>query len=194
MIGTDTVFDYYSETFQLPDGSYVNCEIMDTGGQEIYDSINRSYYQRADCCLLVYDVTRKITFESIEKFYIKEIKNNCCEDIKVILVGNKTDLKDKREISTKEGANLATKYKFIFKETSCEQNFNVVDVFETIIIMTNNDMIESGRQNFGEKEQIQPFKLKDGDNETENNEVLKIDNNDNLKDLQKKVKTKKSCC
>ena len=40
MMETDTIFDYYSETFQLPDGSYVNCEIMDTGGHERYDSLN----------------------------------------------------------------------------------------------------------------------------------------------------------
>ena len=113
-----TIFDYYSETYELPDGSFVNCEIMDTGGQEKYDSQNRIYYRRADCCLLVYDITNKSSFQAIENFYIDEINNYCKEEIIVLLVGNKTDLENKRKISSKKGAKLATKYKYCFKETS----------------------------------------------------------------------------
>ena len=192
-MGTETIFDYYSETFQLPDSSCVNCEIMDTGGQEIYNAQNRLYYKRADCCLLVYDITRRNTFEAIENFYIQEIKDNCNENIKVILLGNKTDLKDEREISIKEGTDLATKNNFYFMETSCEQNFNVNDAFETIIIMTNNDMLKTGKQNFEKKDKIQPFKLKDKDTNSENNEVLRVQTNEIKKDIKTKAKRKKCC-
>ena len=45
---TETIFDHFSETYQLQDGSYVNCEILDTGGQEKYNAVNRTYYKRAD--------------------------------------------------------------------------------------------------------------------------------------------------
>ena len=101
MVDTETIFDYNSETFQLPDGSYVNCEILDTGGQEKFNAINRQYYQRADCCVLVYDITRKDTFKECKNFYKKEIINNCKKGIKVILVGNKTDLEKDRKITNK---------------------------------------------------------------------------------------------
>ena len=89
---------------------------MDTGGQEKFNAQNRIYYKRADCCLLVYDITNKDSFNAIENYYVKEIKDLCRENIKVILVGNKTDLKDKRIISSEDGTNLANKYHFFFKK------------------------------------------------------------------------------
>ena len=71
-MGTETIFGYYSETFQLPDGSYVNCEIIDTGGQEKYNALNKIYYQRADCCVLVYDITNSKSFEECKDYYKDE--------------------------------------------------------------------------------------------------------------------------
>ena len=145
--GAPTIFESYSETFQLPDGSYVNCEILDTGGQEIYNALNRQYYQRADCCVLVYDITNEDSFKECKNYYYQEIINNCKKDIKVILVGNKTDLENYRKISTEEGAKFAEENKYYFKETSCENKSNVADAFETLIIMTNNDIIKKEKEN-----------------------------------------------
>ena len=145
--GAPTIFESYSETFQLPDGSYVNCEILDTGGQEIYKALNRQYYQRADCCVLVYDITNEDSFKECKNYYYQEIINNCKKDIKVILVGNKTDLENYRKISTEEGAEFAEENQYYFKETSCENKSNVADAFETLIIMTNNDIIKKEKEN-----------------------------------------------
>ena len=186
---TRTVFDYYSETYELPDGSFVNCEIMDTGGQEVYDSQNRMYYRRADCCLLVYDITNKSSFDAIEQFYVKEISNYCKKDIQVILLGNKTDLDNKRVISKKEGTNLATKYNFCFKETSCVENSNVRDAFETLIIMTNTKMKKLGKINLGEKENIETFKLNYKENEYEGFSIIEENRRVTIKN-----KNKKDCC
>ena len=158
--GSRTIFDYYSETFQLPDGSYVNCEIMDTGGQEEFNAQNKIYYKRADCCLLVYDITNQQSFDEIENYYVKEIKNNCIENIPVILLGNKTDLEDQRVITIKDGTDLATKYNFTFMETSCEENYNVANAFETLILMTNDEMIKNKRFNYNSKENINTFQIK----------------------------------
>ncbi len=142
-----TKFDYYNETFQIPDGSHVNVEILDTGGQEIYNALNRQYYRRADCCVLVYDITNEDSFKECKNYYYQEITNNCKKDIKVILVGNKTDLEKYRKISTEEGAEFAEENKYYFKETSCENKCNVADAFETLIIMTNNDIIKKEKEN-----------------------------------------------
>ncbi len=177
---TETIFDYFYETYRLKDGSYINCEILDTGGQEKFDSINRQYYQRADCCILVYDITNLESFNHCKTFYKQEIINNCKEDINVILVGNKTDLEKERKISKEEGAKFAKENGYSFKETSCEKNFNVASAFETIIIMTNNDMKRHNKQNLKEKMNIEKFKLSDAHLNVEN--------------YSQTAKNKKKCC
>ena len=139
--------------------------------------MNKIYYQRADCCVLVYDITDRASFEECENYYKNEIKNNCKPNVKVILVGNKTDLEKQRKVSKEEGINLAEKNKYYFKETSCEHNFNVADAFETIIIMTNNDMIKTGEMNLNNKKDFQQFKIDEGAQKLEN-----------------KLRKKKKCC
>lgn len=124
----------------------VEVNIMDTGGQERFNSIVSNYYKIADCCLLVYDVTRKCTFEKIQNFYLKELKEKGGYIRKIILLGNKTDLKDKREVSSKEGADLAQKNRFIFMESSVADNYNVSNAFETLIEMTNVEMKKNNCQ------------------------------------------------
>ena len=183
--GAPTIFESYSETFQLPDGSYVNCEILDTGGQEIYNALNRQYYQRSDCCVLVYDITNLQSFEECKNYYKKEINDNCKKNIKVILVGNKTDLEKDRKVSQEQGAIFAQQNNYYFKETSCEQNFNVSDVFETIILMTNNDMIKAGNQNLDEKCDISEIAEK-------NRKILENNDDDNNFEKHLTIKTKKS--
>ena len=156
----ETTFGHYSETYQLNDGSYINCEILDTGGQERYRALNRIYYRRAECCILVYDITNLQSFEECKKFYKKEIKNYCNEDIKVILIGNKTDLEEQRVVSKKEGADFAEVNNYYFKETSCITLINVSDAFETIILMTNNDMIKKGTVIYEQKMDLKTYKQK----------------------------------
>ena len=133
---------------------------MDTGGTEAFNAQNRIYYRRADCCLLVYDITNEDSFKEIENFYIKEIQELCIKNIPIVLLGNKTDLEDQRVITHKIGADLATKYKFTFMETSCEENYNVANAFETLILMTNDEMKKKKRINYSEKENMESFKLK----------------------------------
>lgn len=120
---------------------------MDTGGQETFNSLNKSYYKKADSILLVYDITSLNSFNACKDHYIKEIKNICKKDIKVILLGNKTDLKDQRQVTQEMGTKLAEENGFIFMETSCEDNYNVSDAFETLIEITNKEMMEKGKMN-----------------------------------------------
>ena len=99
----------YFVNYRLSDGSLVNVQIMDTAGQERYKSINTSYYRKADCCLLVYDITNRHSFEEIENYFNEKIKEKCKENIQVILLGNKTDLEEERVVSSEEGANFSLK-------------------------------------------------------------------------------------
>ena len=110
---------------------------MDTAGEEAFRSITTGYYRRADCCLLVYDITKKSSFEEIKNYYNVQVKEKCKKDASVILLGNKTDLEDQRQVPAEEGASLALDNNYIFMETSCLKNTNVANAFETLIEITN---------------------------------------------------------
>ena len=129
--------DFVSKSFQLADGSVVNAFIYDTGGQEKYKSINETYYKKANGILLVYDITSRKSFDDIINYYCDKIEELCEKNIPIILLGNKTDLENKREVSQEEGIELARSNKYIFKETSCVKNENVADAFEALIELWN---------------------------------------------------------
>ena len=132
-----TGVDFYPKSFQLADGSVVSALIYDTGGQERYKAINTSYYRAANAILLVYDVTNRTSFDDIKNYYCNKIKELCEKNIPIILLGNKTDMEDEREVSQEEGIELARSNKYIFKETSCVKNENVADAFEALIELWN---------------------------------------------------------
>ena len=102
--------------------------------------MNENYYRKADGCVLVYDITSEGSFNELKEYYIPKLKENCKENIKTILLGNKSDMEEERKISSEEGAQLALENKFIFKETTCLERTNVANAFQTIIEMTNFDM------------------------------------------------------
>ena len=100
-------------SYKLSDGSLVNVQLIDTAGQERFRAINKSYYKKADCCLLVYDITDIKSFEDCKDYYNKHINDKCKEDIPVILLGNKTDLSSKRKVDSEDAANFAIKNKYV---------------------------------------------------------------------------------
>lgn len=137
----------YFVSYRLTDGSLVNIQIMDTAGQERFKSINTSYYRKADCCLLVYDISDRYSFDQLKDYFIETIKEKCKKNIQIVLLGNKTDLEEKRQIPSEEGANLALLNNYIFLETSCLKNKNVADAFETLIEITNREAKKAINEN-----------------------------------------------
>lgn len=129
--------EYYPLSYLLSDGSVINVHIRDTCGQEQYNAIWNQYYKMADGILLVFDISNRDSFDKIKNFYVKNIKEKCKPEIPIILLGNKTDLEDKREVSQEEAIDLSTNEEFIYKESSCVENENVIDSFETIIEIWN---------------------------------------------------------
>ena len=122
----------YFNNYKLTDESILRCQIIDTAGQEQYRAINETYYKNADCCILVYDITDRKDFDEIKNYFFVKIKELCKKNVKVILVGNKTDLEAERKISYNEAAHLAILNNYLFIETSCLLNKNVSKVFEKI--------------------------------------------------------------
>ena len=127
----------YINNYKLTDGTAVNVKIFDTAGQEKFRALSDNYYKKANCCLLVYDITNRKSFEECKNFFNKNIKEKCSKDIVVIVLGNKTDLEEKREVPSEEGGGFAVENGYQFFETSCMKNTNVANAFETLIEITN---------------------------------------------------------
>jgi small GTP-binding protein len=90
----------------------IKAQIWDTAGQERYRSITSSYYKGAKGAFVVYDITRRGSFETADK-WILDLKANVGQDVTIILVGNKADLEDKRDISKSDGENKAIEHSII---------------------------------------------------------------------------------
>lgn len=125
--------DNFYTIVQLSNGSLINIHIYDTLGQERFNSINESYYKKGEAVLLVYDISSKSSFERIKNYYVNKIKASCEKDIPILLLANKTDLEDKREVSKEEGMALAIQENYEFQESSCQKNLNVAGAFVSLI-------------------------------------------------------------
>ncbi len=128
--------EFATKIIKIKEGGYVKAQIWDTAGQEKYKSITSHHYRKAVGALLVYDVTRKLTFENCIKWY-NELKINTEKECVICIVGNKCDLVEenpkRREVSTEEGREFARKNKTLFFEISARNNNNVVECFEELL-------------------------------------------------------------
>ena len=110
----------------------IKLQIWDTAGQERYKSITNAYYKGSKGALVVYDISRKVTFEDVDK-WIGELKTNGSEDVLIMLIGNKSDLEDKREVQAEEVAKKAEQYGIAFCETSALEGKNIEHAFDSLI-------------------------------------------------------------
>lgn len=95
------------------DGKSIKAQIWDTAGQERYRSITSAYYKGAKGSLIVFDLTNKESFESVERWF-SEVKNECNSDLVTVLIGNKCDLIKERKVKKEEALDKAEKLgKFI---------------------------------------------------------------------------------
>ena len=103
-------------------------QIWDTAGQENFRSITRAYYKNSVCALVVYDISSRDSFNNVSS-WIEDCKNQSPKTILMVLVGNKCDLEDKRQVSYEEGKELADKNDFLFFESSAKDGTNVDEIF-----------------------------------------------------------------
>jgi Ras-related protein Rab-2A len=106
----------------------VKLQIWDTAGQESFRSITRSYYRGAAGALLVYDITRRDTFQHLSR-WLEEAKQHAHENMVILLIGNKNDLEHRRAVTTAEGQAFADQHGLFFLETSAKTAYNVEAAF-----------------------------------------------------------------
>ncbi|CAN6345855.1 unnamed protein product, partial [Urochloa humidicola] len=110
----------------------VKAQIWDTAGQERYRAITSAYYRGAVGALVVYDVTRHVTFENVER-WMRELKDHTDANIVIMLVGNKADLRHLRAVPTEDAKAFAEKENAFFMETSALEAMNVEDAFTEVL-------------------------------------------------------------
>jgi len=116
----------------ISDNKVIKAQIWDTAGQERYRAITNAYYRGAVGALLVYDITKPSTFDNVEK-WLKELREHAEPHIVVMLVGNKSDLKNLRAVKQEDASAFAEKHRLAFMETSALESSNVELAFQTII-------------------------------------------------------------
>lgn len=114
-------------------------QIWDTGGQERFSSIRPMYYRGSLGALLIFDLTSMASFEHLPQ-WIEEVRANVNSDIPLLLVGNKSDLEDQREVSLEEINSFSDKFNLYYMETSAKTGEGVGDCFYVLACL----MIGSG--------------------------------------------------
>ena len=107
----------------------INFQIWDTVGQEQYRSLNSLFFKDAQICLMVFDITRDETFESIKDYWYDAIQQNGLEGVIIGIAGNKNDLYAYEKVNRKEVRLFSEEIKSIFKFTSAKQNFCIKELF-----------------------------------------------------------------
>lgn len=122
--------DFLSKTMYLEDRT-VRLQLWDTAGQERFRSLIPSYIRDSSVAVVVYDVINRTSFLSTSK-WIDDVRNERGNDVILVLVGNKTDQSEKRQVSVEEGEAKAKEHGIMFIETSAKAGFNVKALFRKI--------------------------------------------------------------
>lgn len=138
--------EFATRTIEI-DGKRVKAQIWDTAGQERYRAITSAYYRGAVGALVVYDISKADSYESVSR-WLKELKENADANIVMELVGNKSDLDHLRAVPTDEATNFATENKLLFTEASALNAENVDlsfhQLLKSIYEMVSKHQLDAG--------------------------------------------------
>ena len=132
------------------DNKIIKLQIWDTAGQERFRTITTSYYKGAQGIVIVYDISDLNSFEHV-KSWMNDIDKFAKEGVFKILVGNKSDLVDKRQVSKEKGKQLADSYGIPFLETSAKNNENIEKLFIDSTKAFIDKQLKSGNTGFAPK-------------------------------------------
>ena len=149
------------------DKKNVKMQIWDTAGQERFRTVVSSYFKGSHGIFIIYDITNRESFKNLEN-WLGEIEKNASDKVLKILIGNKCDLEQEREIQFEEGQAFANRNGMQFIETSAKNNTNINEAFEALAKL----MIQFSNENKFLKNETKVLKPGEGKN----------------------IKTKKKCC
>ena len=167
-----TIGASYSNKTQMVDKYQLNFDIWDTAGQERFRSVNSIFYKEAYICIMVYDITKEESFQSVKEYWYNTVKENAIDEIIFGVAGNKIDLYEEEKVNQEEVKKFCDSIGATFKVTSAKENSYIDDLF-----------IELGRTFI----RSDLFKMIMSENEEDNGQPINLhDENTNKK--------KKKCC
>ncbi|XP_061972477.1 ras-related protein Rab11D-like [Populus nigra] len=145
------------------DHKSVKAQIWDTAGQERYRAVTSACYRGAVGAMLVYDITKRQTFDHIPR-WLEELRSHADKNIVIILIGNKSDLEDQRAVPTEDVNEFAQREGLFFLETSALQATNVESAFMTLLteifnIVNKKNLIAGENQSNGNPASLSSKKI-----------------------------------
>ncbi|MHA1150562.1 MAG: GTP-binding protein [Promethearchaeota archaeon] len=157
---------YYIQGFR---DDIISFLVYDLAGQEFFKRVRHDYYTGSNCAFIVYDITRRETFDEGVDFWFKDAKRTL-GNIPFVLIGNKIDLDAERQVSREEGIKKAEELRTFFIETSALHNINVQDTFKLIGIGLFFRSLED--TDFDDDDVDDDF---DDDDDNDNEEIIQVD-------------------
>jgi small GTP-binding protein len=140
--GSTNVAENLEKEFTV-EGKTITLDIWDTAGQEKFRSLNKIFFKDAEIAFLVYDITKKQTFDELKNFWVEQVRTFSSENVLFAVVGNKADLYTKEEVNENMGQEFADQINGVFAQTSAKHGTGINDLFQTVVekkIESNPDL------------------------------------------------------
>jgi small GTP-binding protein len=173
---------FSTKKLELKNGNLVTLEIWDTAGQEKFRALTQLFYKESSAAILVYDITRKDSFEQIKEYWFNQVKEKSPNNVIIALAANKIDLFENEEVEEKIARDFANEIGAIFMMTSAKNKDGIDELFD---IIANKIFKCSGDDDNGDGNTIDRIKEIRG-------KSVKISNNKNFDNNS--GKKKKGCC
>ena len=154
-----TSADKITKTKETKNNTKYILEIWDTAGNKEYKATNKIFMRNSQIAILVYDITKKESFDELENSYNQILNSNKNNNIVFAVAGNKSDLYEEQIIFPEEGIQFANKINAIFKETSAKDYESVNELFEDVIEKYDLMMIENKNKINGDDEENKSVSL-----------------------------------
>ena len=185
---------YASKTINIPElNKSLTFDVWDTAGQEKYKSLTKIFFQGAKMAILVYDITRKVSFDNLKNSQYPLLKEHGEPDIVIGIAGNKSDLYVDEDVPEQEAREFAKSIDAVFNLTSAQSNTGVNELFEDLgkkFLCLKSPKVESDEQN---KKQKQEKKEEQKQEKEESKRNIKIGKKDVAKENEEHKKKKKFC-
>jgi small GTP-binding protein len=127
-----TIGASYANKLEKIDDFEINFDIWDTAGQERFRSVNTIFYKEAYVCIMVYDITKPESFESIKDYWYNTVSDNASGKIIYGIAGNKIDLYEEEKVDQNKVKEYCDSIDALFKATSAKQNTCIDDIFKEL--------------------------------------------------------------